>query len=196
MRRFLMLTVLATTLMAPRAIAQHIRVAVVFNDSAAQGRFQSGFSAAIRALGDIDVVSTSEEPDYVLAGTVICDPQSCDQALSYVLAVRLYRPMTRVDAVAVVSMLPLAPTGLQPGPWTDSAATVVQNTMAAYEIVYSMWVLQWGRNRYEEATHALVAQIDAQCFDKRRAFLRAQQANTPTAWNTYVTLSSAKAWLC
>jgi len=64
--------------------------------------FQSAFSAAFRALGDIVLVTRGEKPDYILDGVVLCSP-SCDNVLSYSVSLRFYSPLSREVAVSLAN---------------------------------------------------------------------------------------------
>src|ERR1043165_3124368 len=78
-------------LLAPATRAQErIKITVDVDDGGTGGVFRSAFSSAFRSLGDVDVVAKDGEPDYVLDGVILCDPETCKNPTSYAVSLRLY----------------------------------------------------------------------------------------------------------
>jgi hypothetical protein len=206
MRSFQLMTVgLCIALGARSAGAQKIKVAVSVTDSSAGRVFQSAFSAAFRALGDIVVVTTAERPEYVLDGVVLCAP-TCVNPASYAASIRFYSPILRDVAVAlayrVLRSSPAMPTGAARTSLMRRAAdsladSVMFPMLDGYELTHGSWVVTWGRQRYEQAVREFVGRIDADCFDKQRALLRLVAANyDTTALKAYDEFIRSKKWLC
>jgi len=193
LRWLIVLSAWATPILGQTA---HLRVAVAITDSETNGLYTSAFSSAFRSLGDVDVVSLAESPQYVLEGVVVCLPDDCENAQSYTLSLRLYSPFDTAFAhvVALLLVTPLPEATYQAR--ADSAASVLSSAYVRYEETHETWSVAWGRLKYEQGVLSLVREIDAQCLDKARISNRLFA--TPHA-NSLQTLSSAlapKKWIC
>jgi hypothetical protein len=189
------LITLATTVIVPseaRAQQQHIKVAVEITDTTRQ--IPSAFAAAFRQLGDVDVVSRSEHPDYVLSGVSLCDP-NCDRVGSYAISLRLYSPFSQVSIVVLtarISYLAKIPWG----PTRDSVRGILEQRLSYVQVSHGRWVATWGRNVYEQKIREFVREIDYGCFDRDRALKRAVASDDSTAWRKYSAFESSREWLC
>lgn len=198
MRRRVSITCQALLLLSlPSLSAQHIRVAVVLSDSEAGGVFQSGFASAMRALGDVEVVTEGENPDYVLSGVVLCDPSpDCQSATSFEVAVQLSEPFQRSTA-QFIAELALHPNATGSHTDADSLAEKVWEFTEGYRRIDQAWVAHWGRNAYERAMRELVAEIDSKCFDKIRALRRVQPGpDASRALRSYRDFVASRKWMC
>ena len=175
------------------AQTRNLSVAVNLTDSAAGSVFQSGFAAGFRSLGDVDVVSLTDNPDYVLAGVAICQPADCRDPLSYSLALRLYEPISithaQTIAMRVVPREYLARN-------SDSVISKLYRAVRYYENSHMLWVVTWGRTRYEQSMRELVREIDAGCFDRIRALNRAVGNKAKDSWEKYEAYEDSREWLC
>lgn len=190
------LTISFCLLAAASLPAQRVKVAVSISDSAARGVLQGAFVAAIRSLGDVDVVTSAEEPHYVLSGVVLCDPSSCQNPVSYSASLRLYSPLSKLVArVVVASVLPRTPqTGrLQR---LDSLSQLAWRRLRFYEETHGEWVVAWGRERYEQAVREWVRRLDSQCFEKQRATERWAAEEDTTKAAAILNEIDSKTWLC
>ncbi len=171
--RFLSITLAVLLATAPVAEGQKFRVAVSMSDSAAEGVFGSAFSAAFRALGDVEVVSLREKPEFVLSGVVLCNISDCASAVSYSLSLRLYSPFSPAMglrlAAALIPALPAETRATR----LDSATSQVNSLMASYELTRMSWSANWGRQRYEQAIVEFVRQVDSHCLEPQRVIRRA-----------------------
>lgn len=178
-------------------VAQSRRITVAVNvaDSAADGIFQSALSSALRSLGDVDVVSLGEEADYLLHGAALCSNDSCNDALSYSLALVLAEPTSRADAeMAAIQWIGGAYATTADA--RDSLTNIVWQVMKGRELVHMTWVVQWGRNRYEQATREFVRTLDAGCFDRIRALNRAVYKGGPDQFSAYAAFVRSRRWIC
>jgi hypothetical protein len=184
------LHIVSTELLAQDA---PLSIAISFTDSATGSIFQSGFSTAFRSLGDVRVVGLNEAPYYVLAGVAVCQPGDCDP-ISYSLAIRFTEPAGQ--AIARIATFVAIPPGQITRANPDSVAKEVLKVIGAYEQVRGMWVVNWGRQRYEQAIRELVREIDAGCFDKVRAATRAFQSKESDRFEKYNAYERSRSWLC
>ena len=145
------------------------KIAVSIDDDSKQ--FASAFSSAFRQLGDVQVVSVQEDPDYVLSGVVLCQP-NCSSVATYSASLRLYKPFPRVGASSVL-ILARSRYDTVMGAGRDSSENDVYEFLEGYEKTIDTWVAQWGRQRYEQSIRELVRSIDGRCFEPVRAFQRA-----------------------
>lgn len=152
--------------LAPQAEAQkRISIALVLTDST--NLFQSAFGAGFRGLGDVDVVTVEEHPDFVLTGVVLC-VGGCSQADSYALSLRLYQPATEMAARYLSARL-----GSVRRPGTaDSAAAVIRRQIEGYERTLNTWAAHYYRRTYEDGVRELVRIIDTRCFEADRVMNR------------------------
>jgi hypothetical protein len=189
------LALLVAVAAAPLSAQQRIKIAVDMTDST--GLFQSAFASAFRSLGDVELVTMREGPQYVLEGVVLCR-DNCRDASAYVLALTLYEPMQRSTSEFLTS---LARRG-QPPPRTTRSDSMGPNervwrTLRWYRKPINSWVMYWGRDRYERAVLEKVREIDSECLDVARALERAGAAGIESeAWAAYEALSSQKPWGC
>ena len=181
-------------LMIQTASAQRIKVAVSMTDSATGGIFQSAFGAAFRSLGDVDVVTLDESPDYVLEGVVLCNQSSCADVVSYALSLRLYEPATYITAQLIATLV--VPSTAQRRATIDSIATLIWPWLKPYQQSRMTWTATWGRNRYEQAIREFVRQIDSGCLDKIRALRRLGVSPDSKAVNAYVSFERSRKWFC
>jgi hypothetical protein len=178
--------------------AQRIRVAVSIQDTLADRVFQGAFAAAFRSLGDVDVVTLAEQPQYVLSGVVLCDPSSCKNVLSYTAALRFWSPLgpstARYIAMTAIPSTPQSTFAAR----ADSVGTlVIWPMLRGFEVTHETWVASWGRDRYEQAVRELVRQIDTDCLEQSRAWSRATAAGTDTASSAAIVRTiTARKWLC
>lgn len=148
--RLFLLLVLASPLEA-----QRIKVAIAIDDSAARRVFQGAFVAAFRSLGDVDVITQAEGPDYILTGVVLCDPSACENPTGYAASLRLYSPFSEFSArLLVMSVLRITPQ-IRRAALVDSLTGAVAQRLRFYEETHQEWVVRWGRNRYEQAIREL-----------------------------------------
>ncbi len=192
--------VLVVIFQPPELDAQRLSVAVSVQDSLAGGIFQSGFAAALRSLGDVDVVSLLEEPDYALSGVVLCTPSPCARAVRYSLALRLYEPPRRSTA-EFLAQLALHPRSTAPirDPPTDSLAASIWAAMEHREHTFMTWVVEWHPETYRRSISQLVAEIDSKCFDKLRALRRISRDRRESLSNQYARFqefTASRDWLC
>jgi hypothetical protein len=187
---------LALALGLNAAQAQKIRVAVSVADTAVGGIFSSAFAAAFRALGDVEVVTKSEKPQYVLNGVVLCNP-NCRNALSYSLALRLYSPFPDDLGLDLAGeIVPVEPAKTYPTR-LDSALKAIHERLDSYENNHWIWVVSWGRTAYEQAVREFVGQIDAKCLETSRRMNRAVASRDSSQRASYFTwLKSRNDWLC
>jgi hypothetical protein len=186
------------TLLATAAIAQapsRITVAVAIQDSAADGVIQSALSSAFRQLGDVDVVGQSERSDYTLHGVALCTTTPCSSTLNYVVALFLAQPLDtmRFKWAATVAL----PSSMSERDLTvDSLTTLLSDMFAGYEKPTMIWVTNWGRDRYEAGAKSIVRTIDAECFDRQRAFRRMLSSPDSNAAANYARFLRSRSWIC
>jgi hypothetical protein len=202
------LVILIVAVSHPALEAQRLRLAVSIQDSASGGIFQSGFAAAFRSLGDVDVVTRTERPDYVLSGVVLCSPQPCERAVSYSIALRLHEPIQKSTAEFLADYA-VNPKGTRAeNPFVqianearrDSLVSLIWSFISEYERTQITWAAEWGRSAYERGIRELVAEIDAKCLDKLRAsrrILPASGEGTPAErWARYQEFVQSREWIC
>ena len=174
-----------------------VRVALSITDSAANRVFQGAFASAFRSLGDVEVVSVSERPQHVLSGVVICEPVSCQSARYYSAALRFWSPISqftaRLIAGRTIALLPSTN-------YVQRADSVAQNVvwplLQGYETTHGTWVVEWGRERYEQAIREFVRQLDTECFERGRAYARAFASTDTATSSAIVRMIDNRRWLC
>lgn len=87
------LAILAVTLPQPSS-AQAIKIALNVTEKT-EGLFESAFGSAFRSLGDVSIVTSAENPDYLLRIVVLCSPsgEECREAKSYSISLSLSQPL-------------------------------------------------------------------------------------------------------
>ncbi|MGH8542113.1 MAG: hypothetical protein ACREX3_00360 [Gammaproteobacteria bacterium] len=176
--------------------AQAIRVAVDINDSTAKRVFQGAFTSAFRSLGDVAVVSTSERPDYVLEGVVICDP-SCDQPITYAAALRFWSPLSEYTAQRIaMRIVPQSPAISREQRADSVGREVVWPILRRFEETHRTWVVNWGRERYEQAAREFVRRIDVDCFERARAIERAMATPDSSRLTAIMDIINKRSWMC
>ncbi len=195
MRSVLAFLLLALAVAPDTSGAQRLKIAVAIADSATGGIFASGFSAAFRALGDVDVVSTGENPDYVLEGVVLCDPKACEDAVSYSIALRLYEPL-HYHTAQFIADLALNPHSTRRTKAADSLAATIWEIIQNYEQTQMTWAATWGRDAYAQALKEFVAEIDSKCLEKLRALNRMGESHAPDRFTTYSEFVHSRDWIC
>jgi hypothetical protein len=176
------------------AHGQKIRVAVAVQDTASGGIFSSGFASALRALGDVDVVSSMESHDYAVRGVVLCS-DTCSNTRSYSLAIRFVEPMPSSVAGYLTSVAFFRLPGISRAR-RDSVESQFRSSLEGYEKTHMTWAAEWGRQRYEQAVREMVAELDSKCFEKERAFRRAIQSTDTAAFGKYTAFARSRSWLC
>jgi hypothetical protein len=169
-----------------------ITVGVDIDDSTKQ--FSSAFAAALRQLGDIQVVPVTDRPDYVLEGVVMCSPD-CERRTSYVVSLRFYSPVNRSSAssLANLALRRVMPTTQA---LRDSVEEAIWRRISFLESSHGSWVATWGRNRYEQAIREHVREIDASCFERVRAERQAMYSADSSAVPRYLRYEESRKWLC
>lgn len=170
-----------------------IPVALVIKDSATGGIFASRFRTALRQLPDIEVVDLGNSPKYVLSGIVTCNPASCQNTLSYNLALTLREPLdSGLVEVAVCTALPEAPCASR-----KQIVTKLMRDFGDYSMLHYSTLAVWGRDVYELAARELVAKIDSQCFEKARTTERIIRTATPANFaDLYLREIVNAQWMC
>jgi len=186
---------LAVVAVPASAVAQRLQIAVTVGDSATGGIFTSRLAAAFRALGDIDVVSVGENPDYVLEGVVLCSPKPCDDAISYAIALRLYEPL-RYTTARFIADYALNPNSTRRTKVADSLTATIWELIQGYERTHMTWAATWGRKAYEQAIKEFVAEIDAKCLEKLRALRRLSLSHSQDRFTTYKEFVHSRDWIC
>ena len=175
--------------------ASPITVAISITDST--GQFVSAFSAAFRGLGDVEVVSLAEHPQYALGGVVLCSPD-CRQPSQFSVALRLYSPATPVTARVWANIVaPVAGGSVQAV--RDSVEDLLWGLLWRYERTHKQWVAIWGRGRYEQAMREFVRRIDYLCFDRVRALelvAAADDSLKATRFAEHMEFVQTREWIC
>jgi hypothetical protein len=172
--------------------AQRLKVAVDVDDST--GVLQSAFASAFRSLGDISVVTPEEDPDFVLDGVVLCDP-SCTDALSYTLALRFSSPFHYTAATSIAETW-IPANAQRRTTRVDSLAKLIWSRIEGAELTHQSWVLDWGRDRYEQEVRELVREIDTGCLERHRVLRRALASGARAQYDSYLQWSRSREWLC
>jgi len=169
-----------------------ISIAVEITDSTNQ--LASAFRSSFRQLGDVRVVDLSEQPDYVLSGVALCNP-NCSDLTDYSVALRLYTPFHRTTSDMLVR---LALRGTKPASTQtrDSLSARFWRNLRGYEATLHTAVVSWGRRRYEDGVREFVRDIDSRCFDSVRAMQRASESSDSTAWDQYEAQVRSHNWIC
>ena len=162
------ITLLLLLICAGEANAQDIRVALTVYETDG-GRFYSNFASALRSLGDVSVLTESEEHDVHVRVIVACENDACASASSYAVSIHVTRPVQPPRLAGGLS----AALGL-PFSW-DIYQRIEREIIAdaarrlsAYRSHELGLVAYWGRNVYERAIRELIADIDSQCFETLR----------------------------
>ena len=154
----------------------HLRVVVSVEEPVTKGAIASAFRAALRGLGDVDVVTASEDPDFVLEAVFMCENEASD-CRSNVGAIHVYSPL-RESAVRDVTYLSGAK---EP----DSVVKKMASYFASYEYPRKLLTVVWGSQRYDDAARRFIGQLDSQCFERVRRYRRAATmppAERQAAW--------------
>lgn len=137
--------VLMTSIVTVAHAQQPIRVAVELRDSTRI--LQSALAAALRNLGDIDVVTTAEPHEIALSGIAVCFP-TCRDHLSYSLALNVAESISKelMQGTSVGHRL----------------------LLEGAHVLRSVFVFSLGRNRYEQGIREWVAEFDSSCLEAIR----------------------------
>lgn len=187
-----LLILLAASSAASQTPTRRISFAVDIQDSTNQ--FPSAFAAALRQLGDVEVVPVTERPDYVLSGVAMCQPD-CGQLTRYVVSLRLYSPMQRsasmmLAGIALRRSRPVAPQV------RDTIESELWRRLYYYEFTLGTWVAAWGRNRYEQEIREFVRMIDSSCLERVRSERRALGSDDSAAFGRYQLFENSRRWIC
>jgi len=170
--------------------AQLVQVATQLDDDS--GVITSAVSAAFRALGDVAVVSTSENPDYIVKGNVFCQPQ-CEGATAYFLVLRLSEPLRRSVAQAIAdSAFTTGSTGHSRK--ADSLAGAIWQLLQGYEETHRSWTATLFPSDYDVTIKEIVANIDTRCLDKLRALRRMYRSSGGR--ERYDAFLKTREWIC
>src|SRR5260221_7748484 len=172
---------LSTGVSAAQSTAR-LRVATDFADST--GVVTSAFASALRSLGDVDVVTTKEDPDLVIEAVVLClGRTACVDPESYVLAIRLYEPANLNTAMQISLLVPSSRrlTYEEALFRADTLGRRILPALQGLQRSHMMWAARWGRLRYDDQARELVQTIDSQCFEKLRQARRAAQLSSDSA---------------
>ncbi|MGH7428005.1 MAG: hypothetical protein ACREJ4_06565 [Candidatus Methylomirabilaceae bacterium] len=172
--------------------AQRLKVSIDLDDST--GVLQSAFASAFRSLGDINVVTTEEDPDFVLEGVALCSP-SCADPLSYSLALRFYSPFQYTVARSIAEAW-IPPNAQRRSARLDSLTSLIWSRIEGAELTHQSWVVDWGRDRYEQEVRELVREIDSGCLERHRAQRRALSSGARAQYDAYLAWSRSREWIC
>ena len=178
-------------------VTTRLKVATDFTDST--GVVTSAFASALRSLGDVDVVTTREDPDLVIEAVVLClGSTGCTDPESYVLAIRLYEPANLNTAMSVSLLVPSARRLSYEAALfrADTLGRRILPALKGLERSRMMWAARWGRLRYEEQAREMVRTIDSQCFEKLRQVRRAAQLISDSAETANLQAILSRHWLC
>lgn len=134
------------------------------------GLFSSEFASALRSLGDVVLVTTEEGRDFELNAVVICEPQDCRNAPSYLLSLGLSIPMTAMDFLLMVSTANSEmPEDSKLSPFQISAISNAWHS-GPYHFKHELgyWVNRWGVDVYQRGVREFIAELDTQCFEAHR----------------------------
>lgn len=196
--RPLLRSLLASCLFLPGAAsAQTVRVAVQVTENTG-GLFASTFASALRGLGDVQPVSASEEADFRLRVAVLCLPRDdCRDPTNYALSISFTQS---IEASDVTRAYYLAKQAASDTTYPDAnLMTAVGQALRkeGYEKLVIAWAASLGRQRYEQGVKEVVAELDAQCFEKHRVIARAAQYNFASVeWRDAWKAIAAREWLC
>lgn len=173
---------------ATQAPAQALRIRVQITEKTG-GLITSAFTSAFRNLGDVELVGSGERADIHVRGVVLCLPENCEAAISYAVALRISEPLdTGFLRVALQE--------------ADAAARITRKALMEnadmlrlYEETHQSWVLNWGRNVYDQAVRELVAEIDTKCLEKKRILNRLYKTDTATREHLRQRLRNEE-WMC
>lgn len=191
--------VLAASASAP-ALAQSaaptpsIAIAVDVKDSSAA--IQGALVSAFRQLGGVVIVSRVERPNFILSGTVMCDP-GCDDPDAYIVGLWLSSP-PRPDLALYISHSILLDAGIDRLSTLDSATAFVSRNLGRFERPHTQLVAQWGRNRYEQEAREFARRLDTGCFERERMMRRAADLapEDSAATNAILKEMRSRRWLC
>jgi hypothetical protein len=169
-----------------------ITIAVDIQDSTNQ--FASAFSSAFRQLADVRVVDVLEQPDYVLSGLAMCNP-NCAELRSYAVALRLYAPLKQSTADMLVRLALRSARSASPQA-RDSLRSQFWRNLSPYEATIHTSLVYWGRERYEQGVREFVRDIDSRCFESIRAIYRAAASEDTATWTRYKASEKSKNWIC
>lgn len=164
--------VCASTSVARGQTSGRISFALDVQDDSIGGVISSVLRGALRSLGDVEVVTPAERPDFVLEGVVLCSP-TCATWQSVSGAFRLYSRVTE-DIVRMA----LQTSGIRAA---DTTVRRMAGVLSRAEFSRQSWVVTWGRQRYEAAAREFVGGIDSQCLEPLRMDRRLASANTAEA---------------
>jgi hypothetical protein len=142
---------------------ERLRIAVAIDDDSIGGVLSSAFRGALRSLGDVDIVLSAEDPDWILEGSFLCTP-GCIDVTEVSGSIRLIYPLSKTDVSRDLRTVGIrAP---------DSIVTKLAGMLARFQYTRAAWTVKWGKARFTEAPRAFVARLDAQCFEPHRVFTR------------------------
>jgi hypothetical protein len=155
-------------------LAQRMKVAIVVSDDS--NLFQSGFASAFRQIGDVELVTTGEHPDWLFAAAVVCLPRgNCSSATSYAIAVTLMNPM-RDPVASVRGMLLVSDSAKRYEAQIDAVLRASGRSLSAllsqYVLLRKQAVVVWPRDAYQQHVREFVADIDSICLEETRRVLQ------------------------
>jgi hypothetical protein len=166
---------------------RRLTVAVAVEDDSIGGIISSAMRAAVRSLGDVDIVGAKESPDFVIEGIILCDG-SCSRTPSVAASIQVWSVLTFDDLQHKLQWAGIVA--------SDSATRILQQTLTSYRHERSSWVARWGRDRWEPAARQLVARIDSGCFEQLRTSLRILAMPLGEARNSAAKAFVEKQWNC
>lgn len=137
--------VLMTSIVTVAHAQQPIRVAVELRDSTRI--LQSTLAAALRNLGDIDVVTRAEPHEIVLTGVALCIP-TCRDHLSYSIALNVAESISKE--------------------FMQGTSVGHRLLLEGAPVLRSVAVFSFGRDRYEQRVREWVAEFDSSCLEAIR----------------------------
>jgi hypothetical protein len=140
-------------------------------------RLASAFASALGALPDVDVLSSAEDPDYVLRVVASCYPSDdCRSAASYSVAVEVSEPL-HAAAVDLPLQLVLKRNRLR---LSRQVAGQVGRDLSAqlgdYEAHKALRVFNWGVDSLRSAVKDFVSRFNQECLERGRMLYRARVA--------------------
>ena len=167
---FLCIALCAYLSLPSSAFGQSTSVSVLVSEETG-GLFESRIRSALRALGDVEITSYRNSPDYRLTVMVMCmpDQDNCRTATRYGVSLQVSAPMSSGFLLLALSS--------SDSPIPDDLAWETLESAADYlqPFEYPLWagVATFGRGVYQQSIDEWVAMIDAQCFEVRRRRARA-----------------------
>lgn len=181
------------------AWTQPVRVGVSVTEDTG-GIFRSAFAGALRSLGDVEVVETTNASNIDLHIVVLCVDVACQEARSFATSVRLSSKPTATEIWLRLYQADSARVRLLvPREGLSSWVFALEPPFRDLEIVHASWVQLTGRQRIEEQVRELVARIDTQCLEKHRLNTRATrmlQQQQMTDYGELLQRIAAGPWLC